>query len=169
MRKSSWVVIAVCILLAGFLAFAYLWTPSSPETLTQQDGVEIVHKLQNAVEQKKVNDIMDYVSPDPDVKIAGLNQDQLQLMLARAFHNSGNLKANVSNIALDSTRNEATLAFDVAVKDSTPNMLAGDYSGRITLHLRRVEIPHLMGLLHAREWKIVGAETTGPDPSTFGD
>jgi hypothetical protein len=169
MRKSSWVVIAVCVVLAAFLAFAYLWTPSSPETLTQPDGEQIVHKLQDAVAHKQVEEIMDYISPDPDTKIAGLNQDQLRLMLQRAFHNSGNLQANVSHIALDSVRNEATLAFDVNVKDSTPDMLAGDYAGRITLHLRRIEIPHLMGLLHAKEWKIAGAETTGPDPSTFGD
>lgn len=169
MRKSSWIVVAVCVVLAAFLAFAYLWTPSSPETLTQQDGNQIVDKLKDAVTHKNADEIMDFVSPDPDTKIAGLNQDQLRLMLQRAFHNSGNLQPNVSNIMLDSVRNEATLAFDVNVKDSTPDMLAGDYAGRITLHLRRIEIPHLMGLLHAREWRIVGAETTGPDPSTFGD
>jgi len=169
MRKSSWVAIAVCVVLAAFLAFAYLWTPSSPETLTQQDGNQIVDKLKDAVAHKNADEIMAFVSPDPDTKIAGLNQDQLRLMLMRAFHNSGTLKADVSNVALVSVRNEATLAFDVVVKDSTPDMLAGDYTGRITLHLRRMEIPHLMGLLHAKEWRIVGAETTGPDPSAFGD
>ena len=169
MRKSSWVLLGICVALAACLGFAYLLSQSSPETLTQEEAAKMLRKMQEAVEQKDVGTIMAYIAPAPETRIVNLNEDQLRLMLARAFRNSSKLRADVSNIAFQSAGGDTTLEFDLAVVQEHPSMVAQDYTGHITLHLRRVEVPHLLGLYQTKEWRIASAETTGPDPANFGE
>jgi hypothetical protein len=169
MRKSSWIVLALCVVLAAFLGLIYVETRSEPEALTQEQANQMLHKMQAAVDHKDVNGIMAYVAPDSETHIANLNQDQLRLMLARAFRDSGQLHADVSHVAFQSVANAATIEYDLHVTNRVPGGVGMDYAGHITLHLRRVEVPRLFGLFHAHEWRMVGGETTGPDPASFGD
>lgn len=169
MRKSSWVILGVCLILAALLGFIYVRSQPVSETLTQPEAEQMLHQMQDAVAQKNVGGIMEYIAPDPETRIANLNQDQLRLLIARGLRNSGRPQAIVSNIVFAGGTGEATLAFDLVVKDDRPDSVSDRYTGHITLHLRRVEVSHLLGLFHTKEWRIVGADTTGPDLSNFGD
>ena len=169
MKRSSWTVMGICVLLSILLVVGYQASRSAPETITQTDAEAMLQKMQAAVHRKDVKTIMDAISLEPGTRVANLNADQLRLMLARAFRNSGELTADVSNIKFTGGTGQATLEFDLAVNQRNGEMTAADYRGRITLRLKRVEVPRLLGIVHAQEWRIVGAETTGPDPANFGD
>ncbi len=169
MKQSSWIVLGICILLAAFLGLYYIETQPSPATLTQDQATRMLHRMQEAVAHKDVNTIMGYISPSPDARLANLNQDQLRVTLARAFRDSDRLRADVSNVNLQGGTGEATVDFNLVVTHQMPEGIGRDYTGHITLHLQRMEVPRMMGIFHAQEWRIVGAETTGPDPSSFGE
>lgn len=169
MHKSSWVALGLCAVLIVCLGGAYLISRGAPEALNQEQATQMLQQMQEAVAQKNVDGIMNAISPDADVHLATLRPDQLRLMLAKAFRESGKLHADCTNIAFQGGTGDATLEFDLSVKQEAPNMVAEDYAGHITLRLRRVDVPHLLGLYHTKEWRIVGADSTGKDPSTFGD
>ena len=169
MRKSSWIALAVCAVLAVALGGIYLVSQSESETLTQAKATEMLHDMQSAVSHKNAAAVMKYMSPDAKTRVASLNEDQLRLLISRAFRDSGRLQADVSNISFQSTAGEATVQFDLKVTNEDPNVHSQDYAGRVTLHVQRIEVPHLLGLYRTREWRITGAESTGPDPAGFSD
>lgn len=169
MQRRSWILLAICAVLAGFLAWAYIGTQSPPPTLTQQQTTQMLDTMRQAVAKKNINGILAYIAPQPDVKIAGLNQDQLRMMLARAFRGTGKLNAEYSNLVFTGGTDDATAEFDLIVTEQAPGMVAEDYKGHITLQLKRLDVPRFLGLFQTKEWRIVGAESTGPNLSNFGD
>lgn len=169
MKKSSWMVLGICVALSACLGFAYVLTRPGPEALTREMAVEMLSKMQEAVKRKSVNGIMEFVAPASDIKLANLKPNQLRMLLANAFRNSGKLTARCTNIAYENEREQARLAFDLLVRQETANMISDDYNARITLYLKRVDVPRLFGLFSGKEWRIVGAESTGKDPSSFGN
>jgi hypothetical protein len=169
MQRRSWVVLGVCILIAGILTAAYIASQHGPERLTQQDAIGIVQGMESAFEHKNPTGVLAYISPSPDTRISSISTDQLHLLLGRYFRYSDRLSAETKNYLFTGGDGDAVLQFDLVVHNDGADSRKEDYSGRITLHLRRVEIPHLLGLYQTREWRITGAETTGPDLSTFGD
>lgn len=169
MRRSSWIVLGVCLCLAALLGFAYVQTRPSSRAPGQQEAFQMLHDMQHAVASKNVSEIMSYIAPGSDIRIANLTQDQLRLMLTRAFRDTGGLQADVKNVAFDGQGDDATMAFDLAVSQHAADLTSADYNGHITLHLKAMDVSHMLGLSHSKEWKIVGAETTGPDPGNFGD
>lgn len=170
MKRSSWIILSLCIVLAGSLVTIYRLSQMGGGPLTEAQAREMVQNMQNAVAHKNVNTIMGYITTDHDTKIVNLKQDQLRLLLARTFRNAQDIRADVTNFAYQGgTKDEATAQFDLALNHEEPGMQSAVYSGQITLHLHRMEVPHLFGLYSAHEWRIIGAETSGVDPSTFGD
>ena len=170
MRKSSWVVLAVCAALSFVLGFAYLLSRASDDTLTQAQANQLVGRMQEAVAHKDVNAIMGAIDPDPATKVAGVNQDQLRFMLARALRAMDHPRAEINNMALaGGTKGDATIDFDLAVKTAGPDYMSTPYQGHITLHLKRVDVPHLLGVYHTNEWRIVSGSTTGPQPTEMGE
>lgn len=169
MQRKSWILLVVCAVLAGFLVWAYIGTKAPPPTLTQTGAVQMLDTMRQAVAKKNINGILAYIAPQPDVKIAELTQDQLRMMLTRAFRGSGKLNAEYSNLVFTGGADEATAEFDLAVTETASGMVAEDYKGHITLHLKRLDVPRLLGLFQTKEWRIVSAESTGPNLANFGD
>lgn len=169
MQRKSWILLVVCAVLAGFLAWAYIGTKAPPPTLTQTGTVQMLDNMRQAVAKKNINGILAYIAPQPDVKIAELTQDQLRMMLTRAFRGSGKLNAEYSNLVFTGGADAATAEFDLLVTETASGMVAEDYKGHITLHLKRLDVPRLLGLFQAKEWRIVSAESTGPNLANFGD
>lgn len=169
MRKSSWIILAICVLVSLGLGVAYLLSRSSTATLSQDLAVQMLHHMQDDVAHKRVNNIMGCIASAPDTRIANLKPDQLRLLLSRAFRSTGQLQADCSNVTFAGGKSDATMGFDLVVKNTEPNMVSEEYSGHITLQLRRVLVSHLLGIYQTKEWRIVGADTTGKDPSTYGD
>lgn len=170
MRKSSWVVLGVCAALVFSLGFAYLLSRASDDTLTQAQATQMVGRMQEAVAHKDVSAMMAFIDPDPATKVAGVNQDQLRFMLARALRAMDHPRAEVNNMALaGGSKGDATVDFDLAVKTAGADFMSTPYMGHITLHLKRVEVPHLLGLYHTYEWRVVSGSTTGPQPTDMGE
>ena len=169
MRKSSWVALGVCAALLFALGFAYLLSRGSDEGLTREQATQIVHNMQEAVARKDVGAIMTYIDPNPETKVANLNQDQLRFLIARAFHAMTNPRADVNNLAFTSQGGDAAVDFDLEIKQTAADFNAFDYKGHITLHLKRVDVPHLLGLYQTKEWRVVSGSTTDPQPSEMGD
>lgn len=170
MRKSSWIALTICAALVFALGIAYVVSRSSEDTLTQEQATKMIGHMQEAVMHKDVNAIMAFIDPDPATKIANVNQDQLRFMLARGLRAMEHPHADVSNLALaGGDKSDATLEFDLAVKSDGKDFASTDYNGHITLHLKRVEVPHLLGLFHTTEWRIVSGSTDGKQPADWGE
>src|SRR5690242_8238760 len=133
MRKSSWILLGVSVLLLALLGFAYLQSQNAPDTLTEAQATEMLKKMQDAVAHNNVNAIMDQISPDPGVRVAGVRQEQLRVMLARAFRQAGPFQADVSGVSLLPSKDEATLQFDLNVKHPMDQGVGTDYHGHVTL------------------------------------
>ena len=170
MKRSSWIILSLCIVLAGSLVAIYRLSQTGTGPLTEAQARQMVQTMQNAVAKKNVGTIMGYITTENDAKIVNLKQDQLRLLLARAFRNAQEMHADVNHFTFEGgTKDDATAQFDLALTHDEPGLHADVYSGQITLHLHRMEVPHLFGLYSAHEWRIIGAETTGVDPSIFGE
>ncbi len=169
MRPSSRIALALCLLLTLALGFAYRLSRATPEALPEQAALQMLRSMQDAVQRKSVGGVMAYIAPDAGTRIANLNQDQLRLLLARAFRGSGNLRAETKNVRFTGGDQDAVLDFDLAVFNTGDGSVGGDYTGHVTLHLSRVETPHLLGLYHTREWRIVSADSTGRDMTGIGE
>ena len=169
MKRRSWIILAVCVLLGVGLVAAFLLSQNGPGRLSQQGAVEITQQMESAFQHKNANGILAHISPASDTRIASINQDQLRLLLVRYFRSSDRLSAEMKNYVFAGGDADATLQFDLAVHNDGPDSRKEDYAGHITLHLRRVEVPHLLGLYQTKEWRVTAAETTGPELSAFGD
>ena len=129
----------------------------------------MTQKMEAAFRRKDANAILAFISPASGTRVANLSHDQLRLLLVRYFRNSDHLSANLNNYAFASGDADATLQFDLIVHNDGSDSRNQDYTGHITLHFKRVENPHLLGLYQTKEWRIAAAESTGFDISTFGD
>ena len=169
MQKSSWLALGALILLSAFLGFGYIATRPAPEVITKEQATEMMNRLQKAADNKRSDAILAALAPLPEGKYADLNTEQLRWLLNRAFRGSERIKTDISNVSFDGGNQAATLAFDLVVNNGIGDMTSENYRGRITLFLRRVEVPRFGGVLKSFEWRIVKAETTGPNLTSFGD
>jgi len=171
MRKTSWIVLGVCVVLVLCLGAAYILTRTTPDSLNKDRAALIITQMQNAVKHRDVNTIMSYVSSDPETRIAGLEPDRMRRLLASALHRMESPRADVTGLAMTGggDTDEATLSFDLTVHNDGPGQVVVDYTGHVTLELKRVDVPHLFGLYHTREWRIIGGTQNGPDITSWGD
>jgi hypothetical protein len=170
MKRSSWIILSLCIVLAGSLVALYRVSQMGSGPLTEGQAREMVQRMQTAVANKNVNSIMDYITTNSDAKIVNLRHDQLRLLLARTFRNAQDMRADVNNFKFEGGKtDEATAKFNLVLSHEEAGLHAEVYQGLITLHWHRVEVPHLFGLYSTHEWRIIAAETTGQDPSSYGD
>ena len=79
------------------------------------------------------------------------------------------VSADLKNYLFVGGDNDASLQFDLVVHNDGSDSRKEDYTAHITCHLRRISVPHLLGLYQTKEWRITGLESTGPDLSAFGD
>jgi hypothetical protein len=169
MKRSSWIILAICLFIALGLGATYLLTRGGSDQLTQEAAIDMTRRMERAFEEKNADGIVKYISTSPDTRISNLSHDQIRLLLVRYFRNSDRLSADLTNYTFAGGDTDATLQFDLVVHNNGIDSRKEDYSGHITLHLRRIEVSHLLGLYQTKEWRIASAETTGPDLSSFGD
>lgn len=171
MQKKSWIILGICLSLLGVLWIYILQSRGAPRPLTQPQMVSMLNHMRDAVEHKNVRELMSYVSPGDQTRISNMNVRQLRVLLTRTFSDSDTLQADYSNLIFKGGEvgSDALAEFDLVVTHHLPEGVADDYRGHISLKLQSMEIPHLMGLYHTNEWRIVNARTNGPDLSTYGD
>lgn len=169
MQRKSWILLLVSLGLCAMLGLAFVISRSSPEILTKEASSSMIQDMQKAVSSKNVGRLLEYIAPGPDIIITNMRPDSLGMVISRAFRVSGKLEAECSNVTFEGGSELATSEFDLVVRHKEPAMTAEDYRGHIKLHWRRVDVQHLLGLYHTKEWRIFSADTDGKDPSTFGD
>jgi hypothetical protein len=169
MKRSSWIILAICAALVAMLVFLYVQSEQKPPEMTESRIVSMLDMMKVAVAHKDVRALMKSVDQSSDTRIAKLNVDQLRLTLSRAFNTSDQLEAIYTGLKLQNDGDDSIAEFDLKVVHHMAGATADDYSGHITLHLKREEVPHMLGLYHSREWRITRAETNGPDISNYGD
>ncbi|MCS6777250.1 MAG: hypothetical protein RMJ43_10635 [Chloroherpetonaceae bacterium] len=169
MQRRSWVLLGICMMLLLGLGAGYYLSTMAPPEFTDAEARQVLESMREAVRRKSVGQLMDYIAPDPEVRIAGLRPDQLRVMLARAFRGTGRLEPLTRNVRFQREGEMAVLEFDLEVQSRDVDMLSTPYSGHVTLRWKRVEVPRLLGLYRALEWRIVAAEHTGRDFNSFGE
>jgi hypothetical protein len=155
--------------LIGFLALGYFETRSEPETFSVPQAARMLDTMRAAMHDKNVDGIMRYIDERSDTRLAGITPGQLRALLANFFRQAGEIDANYSNLQVTSGTDDTFIDFDVTIKNGLSTTDATDYTGHVTLHARRVQVPRLFGMFHAMEWRIVQGTTTGPQLDGFGD
>ncbi|CEK13973.1 hypothetical protein [Chthonomonas calidirosea] len=168
MQRSSWIALGLSVLLIAILTVSYFVSQARPKPFDATQAQQILHDLQVAVRQKDVEGIMQYVAPNARL-IGDMDTQKARLLLARAFRTMQNPEPSVSDVQFHADADEPSVSFDLNLRDQGPDYTSDEYEGRITLYFRQVTITHLFGLYHTVEWRIVHAETTGPNPDNFGD
>lgn len=169
MQRSSWIMLGICAVLAGVLGFGYVLSRAASPTLTQTQATEMLQKISSAMSRKDAGTLMAYIDPNPETRVANLKQDQMRLLLIRYFRSSGKINVRTSNVSFVNKGATADLNFDLTVTNSQTGMEAQDYEGNVTLHLKRVDVPRLLGLYQGKEWRVTGADHTGKDLTSFSD
>jgi hypothetical protein len=170
MQKASWIALAVLVALIGFLGINYALSGSGAERLDRQKATAWLEKMRMAAERKDVGTIMNAIAPQSEARIADVNPDKFRLLLMRAFRTMGSVRIQTSNIRFEGGEgDEAELSFYLVVRNVSPEMVAEDYKGDITVRLRRVDVPRMLGLFQGKEWRVVEAHSSGPSLSTFGE
>jgi hypothetical protein len=169
MSYRSWIIIAICAVLLGFLALGYFETRPDSDSFAMAQAVAMLNSMKTAMHDKSVDGIMRYIDERPDERLAGISPAQIRALLANFFRQSGDVDANYSHLQLTSGPNDTWVEFDVTIKNALTSVGATDYTGHVTMHMTRVEVPRLLGMFHAMEWRIVQATTTGPQLNEFGD
>ncbi|HLI47121.1 MAG TPA: hypothetical protein VKV18_00310 [Chthonomonas sp.] len=175
MQRSSWIALGLSVLLIAILAVSYFISQERPRQFDATQAQQILHDLQEAVRQKDVEGIMRYVAPNTRL-IGDMDAQKARLLIARAFRVMQNPQPTISDVQFHDDNEgkgvgleEPSVSFYLNLRDQGPDYTSDEYAGRITLYFRQVSIPHLFGLYHTAEWRIVHVETTGPNPDSFGD
>ena len=169
MKRSSKIVLIVSALLLALMVFLYAQSQQQPVVMDQARIESMLDKMKQAVAHKNVRALMAFIDQSSDTKVSNLSTDQLRRTLQIAFQQSGDLEANYSKVQMHTSTSETIAEFDLNVVHQLPGASGQDYKGHITLHLQRLDTPHLFGLYHTKDWKIVHADTTGQDLSNWGD
>jgi hypothetical protein len=169
MKKSSWIALSVVILLLGGLIGLYTVSNKPTPGFNQEHIVSILDTLKSAVNHKDVRTIVSYLDESPETRVSRLNSNQTRLFLSRAFQQSGHLNAEYKNLQLHPSEMDPIAEFDLEIKHSLPEADGTDYNGHIILHMKQVEIPHMLGLYHTKDWRIARAEVSGTDLANYGD
>lgn len=168
-KRSSWIVLGICVVLSMCLGAAYLMSQNPTPTLGRREAEAMIKQMQQAVRRKNAGAIMDYVSSGDDVKIDNMRPEQVRLLLVKAFRSMNDPRAEVTNPVFTGNERAASFSFDLKLHNDGPDIDSIPYEGHITLNLQRTTVSQWFGLYKTQEWRIVNAATTGPDPALFGD
>src|SRR4051794_31320737 len=99
MRRSSMIILGVCLFLLILLVMIYvpLHNQSKPE-MTQEDAVKMLNDLGDAFQRGSASGVLSFASPD--AKVAGRDLDNIRTLLNQAFRAMKNPKVEWENVAL---------------------------------------------------------------------
>ncbi len=169
MKTSSRAALVGIAVLLVLLWAGYRWTRPEPERLTVAQAQALLGKMTEAVEKKDTGALLASVSSRPEVKLNGLHEDQVRLLLGRAFRSTGRLKVTTEGLKFSGGEQEAQLNFHVTVKDYGPGSVSDLYNANMMMKLRREEVSHWLGLAKSQEWRIVEATSDGPSLDGFSE
>ncbi len=161
MRRSSWIAIAVAIILALYLVYIMVAPRKQPlRPLTEIQVAALLNQGDEALHRKDLDGIFTLLAPH--IKILGASQGRLRATLARDFQETGPLIATWKNLQFYGGRTSATATFTLMVGEDTPGMEAEYFNYPITITLKPVKIPTYFGLFHTTQWRITNVQTNVP-------
>jgi len=158
MRRSSIIILGVCLFILVFLAMVYipLRGQSKPE-MTQEDAVKMLNDLGDAFQRESSSAVLSFASPD--AKVAGRDLDNIRALLNQAFRAMKNPKVEWENVAFTHEGAEVHITAKVTVKDLGEGSAGSvPYSANMGFKLERRAEPHLFGLVQVYTWKIVDVD-----------
>ena len=150
MRRSSWVVGGLIILLAAALFYAR--TAARPNLTDEEQIHTLLANGQSAIERKDLRDALSCVSRSYSDS-AGLKFDALRLQGARAFQEEGRFDISLENTSVKVRDDKAEVETEVALDLTSVGNRSEVFAGHISLLLRKEESKR-WGLIPARAWKV---------------
>ena len=165
MRRSSWVVLSLIVLLTAGLVYARM---ASRPTLSDEEQIQaVIAKGQSAVERKDLKDAISCISRHYSDS-SGLKYDTLRLQVARAFQERGEYDVTLENASVAIKGDTATVQVDVTLDLLSQGKRRREYSGRMDLLLSKEASKHWL-VVPVESWKVteigglsaVGGEVVG--------
>src|SRR5437879_321853 len=97
MKRSSKIILAICIILVVLLAAIYapILTDTQPE-MTPADAQKMLNNLADAFVRKNVADVLSFASPD--AKVAGRKLESMRDLLHRFFAYAKHLEVQFRDV-----------------------------------------------------------------------
>lgn len=159
MRRSSKILLALCVVLAIVLAAVYipLINASQPD-FTSKDAVAMLNGLSDALARKNEGDVLAYAAPD--AVIAGRRLKEIRQYLRQAFGVVKDLQVRFQDVALTRVGDTVTVDANVVAGEgqSSGPLTVTYYQSPVRFALKRLAYSHLLGLFRTYDWKVVSVE-----------
>lgn len=150
MRRSSWVVVGLIVVLAAALLYARM---AGRTDLTDEDQIQaLLAKGQSAIENKDLKGALSCISRDYSDR-AGLKFDTLRLQAAQAFQERGRYDVTLENASMAVDGDKAEVEVGVTLDLTTQGKRNRVYAGRMGLSLRKEEGKHWL-VIPVQKWKV---------------
>lgn len=163
MRRSSWAVVGLIVLLT--LALVYARMAGRPGLSDDEQIQALLTKGQSGVERKDLRDALSCVSrsySDP----AGLKFETLRLQVAQGFQERGRYNVTLENVKLAVEGDRARAEVDVTLDLLSNGKGNRVYAGRLDLSLRKEASRHWL-VIPSQAWKVT--EISGLSAALAGE
>lgn len=163
MRRSSIIILAVCVLLLVYLAtvFVSVQSTSKPD-FGPKDATAMLNQLGRAFNAASVDGVLSFAAPNATV--AGRDLKEIHRLLHQAFTAMKNPLVRFDDVQYQRVNDTTVrLTFRPTVVDTGADGLGGGaplFSQPMTFTVSRIRVTRLGGLLHTYEWKISDVRTT---------
>ena len=160
MRRSSKIILAIWAFIIIYFVMVYMQLAGqSRKDFTQADADTFLKELALAFEREDPSAVTSFAYPD--AKVAGQRLKAVRNLLHQGFSQMRDPVVEYSGTRLTNDRSIAHVQTNVTVKDEG-SAGAVRYSAPVSFKLERRSIPHLAGLIHVYDWKVVNVDAQMP-------
>ncbi|MHB1000545.1 MAG: Cif family virulence factor [Armatimonadota bacterium] len=154
MKKTSWIVLAIILVLLGMLFVNKVRQGSSLSDEEQISAILVDGKA--AVEEKNLRHILSYISEDY-TDSAGLSSDSLRAMFIKAFRDNARYSITIKDIDMKLNGDTAYTTLDTTVyANYNPTDAQEVFTGPVQLVLKKEKSRKWL-VFPADKWKVIGA------------
>lgn len=163
MKKSSWIILIIVLVLFGVLIYQ---GTSNHSNLSDEEQISaLLSDGRSAVEQKSLRRALTYISDDY-TDSSGLSADAVRAMLIRAFRDNAKYSVVLADTNIQIKDENALVSFTATVyANYNPTDAMEVFSGPIQLQLRK-EKSRKWFIIPVSNWRITGASGL---PTGIGD
>ena len=168
MRRNSWLLLAAAGVISVLLGVGYSIASAGAGGTPQQQVAALLNHLRTSADHKNADGVMEAFASQSNMRVSSMNYQQFERLVDRGLNDAGTLQVVMNNLSIVPSGQEMIAEFDLVINESRQQYQAQDYQGHVVLRLQRVPVSSWFGLVRTRQWRIVSADTTGPDPANFG-
>jgi hypothetical protein len=155
MRKSSWVILGIIVVLCGLAI--YLKVASLPRLSDEEQIHILLNDAQSAVERRDIDGVMGCIARDYKDGAGNNFYDirRLAFEAFRGYHNSEKFVLSLENTEISVDGNHAVVQFDISLGmlDQSSGSTSDVFSKSMRLELRKEARRHWL-VFPVDEWKI---------------